>query len=118
MSIHAGMESLLDAQSLADPQKDAVPDSKLLRGYARLAKPSLGQLNIVCASCGDSRLALHAFGDFLLAELGMQHPGRDVTSKKIVHVSMLAPPRDACLPICYAIRTPDCAEGLIGTPKE
>ncbi len=112
------MESLLDAQSLADPQKDAVPDSKLLRGYARLAKPSLGQLNIVCASCGDSRLALHAFGDFLLAELGMQHPGQDVTSKKIVHVSMLAPSRDACLPICYAIRTPDCAEGLIGTPKE
>ena len=115
MCIHAGMGGLLDAQSLVNPQKDAVPDSKLLQGYARLAKPSLGQLNVVCASCGDSRLALHACGDFLLAELGVQHPGQDVTARKIMHVSMLALPRGACSPICYALRTPDCAEGLIGT---
>ena len=99
------MEGLLDAQSLADPQKDAVPDSKLLRGYARLAKPSLGQLNVMCASCGDSRLALHAFGDFLLAELGVQHPGQDVTARRIVHVSMLAPPGAAYSPTCYALGT-------------
>ena len=92
----AGMELLLEAQSPADPQKDAVPDSKLLEGYARLAKPSLGQLDIVCASCGDSRLSLHAFGDFLLAELGLQHPGQDVNARKIVHVSMLTSPSLAC----------------------
>ena len=96
MCVHAGMGGLLDAQSLVDPQKDAVPDSKLLQGYARLAKPSLGQLNVVCASCGDSRLALHAFGDFLLAELGVQLPGQDVTARRIVHVSMLTLPWVAC----------------------
>ena len=96
MAVHAGMEGLLDAQSLGDPQRDAVPDSGLLRGYARLAKPSLGQLNVVCASCGDSRLALHAFGDFLLAELGVQHPGQDETARRILHVSVLVLPWIAC----------------------
>ena len=100
----AGMKVLLEAQSPADSQKDAVPDSKLLPGYARLAKPSLGQLDVVCTSSGNSRLSLHAFGDFLLAELGLQHPGLDVNARKIVHVSMLTSP---CLAYPLAVSSQD-----------
>ena len=82
------MESLLDAQNSADAQSADVADSKLLAAHAELAKPSMGPLNIVCTSSGAAQMSLYAFGDFLLAELEVEHPTKPAAlTWNILHVS-------------------------------
>ena len=85
--LHAGMDSLLEAQVNADSHSSAVPDSKLLLAHAELAKPSRGPLNIICASKRAAKVFLLAFGDFLLAELQAQDPttGRPLACS-VLHV--------------------------------
>ena len=70
------MDTLLEAQASTEPQGGDAPDNRLLLAHAELARQSMGPLSIVCAASRSAKVSLHAFGDFLLAELQVQDPSK------------------------------------------